>query len=659
MSANNHDACEHGCCGQRAHQHAHGHSHDHGHSHGAEGNDRAERIRIGAGGVVFALGLVAEQVLDGGREVELALFLVSYAILGGEVVSSAFRNLRTGRMFDENFLMSVATIGAFAIGNFPEAVAVMLFYRVGEYFQNAAVRQSKKSIAALMDIRPDVATIERAGEFIKLAPEAVTVGEVLLVKPGEKIPLDGVVLEGESALDTRALSGESLPRTVVAGDVVLSGCINQSGVLRVTVTKLARESTVSKIIELVEHAADKKSPSENFITAFARFYTPVVVALAALLAVIAPLFLGGAWAEWIHRGLVFLVISCPCALVISIPLSFFAGIGSASRRGILVKGSNFLEALNHVDQVVFDKTGTLTRGVFEVTRIEAQDGFSTATVLEYAACAARFSSHPVSLSIARAYAATADAHTIDQGTIGDYREISGQGASATVSGKTVLSGNARLLQNAGISVTEAEEIGTKVYLAVDGKFAGVIVIADTLREDSRRTIEGLKARGVRKTVMLTGDNEATGAFVARQAGVDEFYAQLLPAQKVEKMEHFAAQGAGKIAFVGDGINDAPPLARADIGIAMGGLGSDAAIKAADVVLMTDQPSRLLDAIDIARATRRIVWQNIGFALGVKGVFLVLAAFGITTMWEAVFADVGVSVLAILNAVRGLRPPRTA
>jgi Cd2+/Zn2+-exporting ATPase len=643
MSQNKHDACDDGCCGQ------HAHSHEHGQSHAQD--DRHEIIRIGLGGLIFALGLVAGHVLNAGLYVQLGLFLVSYAILGGEVVASALQNIRTGRVFDENFLMSMATIGAFLIGNYPEAVAVMLFYRVGEYFQNAAVRQSRKSIAALMDIRPDTATIERAGEWVKVAPEAVAVGETLLVKPGEKIPLDGVVLEGESALDTRALTGESLPRTVVAGDVVLSGCINHGGVLRVTVSKTSKESTASRIIELVEHAADKKSPSENFITVFARSYTPVVVVLALLLAVIAPLFMGGAWAEWIHRGLVFLVISCPCALVISIPLSFFAGIGSASRRGILIKGSNFLEALNHMDRVVFDKTGTLTRGVFEVTRIEVEDGFSAAAVLEYAAGAASFSSHPVSLSIARAYAATAGAHVIDKSTIGAYREIPGQGTSATIRGKTVLSGNARLMESAGIVLSETQEIGTKVYLAVDGKFAGFIVIADTLREDSRRTIEGLKARGVRKTIMLTGDNEASGAFVARQAGVDEFYAHLLPAQKVEKMERFAAQGEGKIAFVGDGINDAPALARADIGIAMGGLGSDAAIEAADVVLMTDQPSRLLDAIDIARATRRIVWQNIGFALGVKGVFLVLAAFGITTMWEAVFADVGVSVLAILNAMR--------
>jgi Cd2+/Zn2+-exporting ATPase len=641
MSQNERDACDAGCCGQ--------HSHEHGHTH-AEG-DPHEIIRISIGGLIFALGLVAGHVPSAGLYVQLALFLVSYAILGGEVVLSALRNIRTGRVFDENFLMSVATIGAFLIGNYPEAVAVMLFYRVGEYFQNSAVRQSEKSIADLMDIRPDSATVERSGEFVQVAPESVAVGEILRVRPGEKIPLDGIVTEGKSSLDTRALTGESLPRTVGTGDAVLSGCINHDGVLRVTVTKISTESTVSRIIELVEHASDKKAPSENFITAFSRFYTPVVVGLAVLLAVIAPLFLGAAWSEWIHRGLVFLVISCPCALVISIPLSFFAGIGSASRRGILIKGSNYLEALNHLERVVFDKTGTLTRGVFEVTQIYAASGFSSAEILEYAACGESFSSHPIAVSILRAHGLTTD-----KAAILDYREISGQGISATIKGKNILLGNAHLMQASGIALTEPEEVGTKVFIAINGQFAGAIVIADTLREDSRRTIEGLQARGILKVSMLTGDNAETGLFVARQAGIAEaeVYAQLLPAQKVERMEMFAEQATGKIAFVGDGINDAPVLARADIGIAMGGLGSDAAIEAADVVLMTDQPARLLDAIDIAHATRRIVWQNIGFALGVKGVFLLLAAFGITTMWEAVFADVGVSVLAILNAMRLLQ-----
>jgi Cd2+/Zn2+-exporting ATPase len=655
---------------------------------------RRELGRIALGALLFVAGIGAGYAaFPGATYAQLALFLIAYGILGGAVVAEALKNFRMGRVFDENFLMSLATLGAFLIGEFPEAVAVMLFYRVGEYFQSAAVARSKKSIADLMDIRPDSATVERAGEFVRLAPEAVAVGETLLVKPGEKIPLDGVVTEGRSTLDTRALTGESMPRSVDVGDTVLSGVINQGGVLRVTVTKTAQESTVAKILDLVEHAADKKSPTENFITVFSKGYTPIVVGLAFLLAVIPPLFLGGAWSEWLHRGLVFLVISCPCALVISIPLGFFGGIGGASRRGILIKGGNFLEALNHLDMVVFDKTGTLTRGVFEVTKIHPANGFSTAQVRAYAARAERFSTHP----IARVLAVLADGDVLADGNVladdrvladgnipvdsnsvdgrafSEYEEIAGQGVSAWVDGARVLAGNARLMSTFGIELAEPEASalneGTQVHVAVDGRYAGLIVISDVIREDSRHAIEGLKRRGIRKTVMLTGDNTASARSVAATLGLDAYHAELLPAQKVEKMEALVSEAKGKIAFVGDGVNDAPVLARADIGIAMGGLGSDAAIEAADIVLMTDEPARLLDAIDIARMTKRIVWQNIVFALGVKIVFLILAVFGVTTMWEAVFADVGVSVLAIVNAMRVMRgktandaplhPPRPA
>ncbi len=626
------------------------HDHGHDHSHGGE-SSKKQIIQLITGAVIFGAGILMSKLFELNIYAELAIFLVAYLILGGGVVLRALKNITKGQIFDENFLMSVATIGAFAIGDFPEAVAVMLFYQIGEYFQDAAVRSSKKSIADLMDIRPDSATIKKGNELVKVSPETVAVGDFIVVKPGEKIPLDGVVIDGESMLDTKALTGESVPRTVKAGDTALSGCINQNGVLTIEVTETFGESTVAKIIDLVENASSKKAPTENFITTFSRYYTPVVVGLAALLAVIPPIFMGGVWSEWINRGLIFLVISCPCALVISIPLGFFGGIGGASKKGVLVKGSNYLEALGNLDIVVFDKTGTLTKGVFQVIGVYPANEFTESELLEYAANAEAFSNHPIALSILKAYDKPVDKERLE-----DYSEISGHGIRVSVNGKVVLTGNDKLMKTSNIPFLESNDIGTKVYVAVDDQFAGCIVISDEIKEDSRDAIAGLKARGIRKTVMLTGDNAIIGEAIAKELALDEVYAGLLPDQKVEKLEMLDGQKRykGKLAFVGDGINDAPVLARADVGIAMGGLGSDAAIEAADIVLMTDEPSKLLDAIDIAKFTKRIVWQNIFFALGIKGIFLLLGAFGIATMWEAVFADVGVSVIAILNAMRVMR-----
>jgi len=656
-----------GCC--EAHDHAHDHTHEEG--------GRAEILKLIIGSVVFGVGLALSLLLGPNPSITstilpsivpyipIALFVAAYIIFGGEIVLRAAKNIARGQVFDENFLMSVATLGAFAIGEYPEAVAVMLFFQVGEYFQGLAVRRSKKSIADLMDIRPDYANLVRDGEIVRVSPDTVGIGDIIMVKPGEKIPLDGVVIEGESMLDTSALTGESVPRRTSVHDAVLSGCINQNGVLTIKVTKTFGESTVAKIIDLVENASSKKAPTENFITKFARYYTPVVVGLAALIAVIPPLFMGGMWADWINRGLIFLVISCPCALVISIPLSFFGGIGGASRKGVLVKGGNYLEALNDLDIVVFDKTGTLTKGVFEVTDIEPTNGFSEGEVLRLAATVEALSSHPIALSISKAYAireASAkdtpqEAHKrhaeIDTATLSEYDEIAGHGISVNANGKSLLAGNHKLMTLKGVSCKEMKSIGTTVYVAADGVFAGHIVIADEIKPDSHKAIDTLKAKGVRKTAMLTGDNPQIAEAVANELNIDEVYAGLLPHQKIELMEKFSEQKhpKGKLAFVGDGINDAPVLARADIGIAMGGLGSDAAIEAADIVLMTDEPSKLAEAIDIARFTKRIVWQNIIFALGVKGLFMLLGALGVASMWEAVFADVGVALLAVLNASR--------
>ena len=614
-------------------------------------DSRKMTVRLVSGAVIYALGMALTVFAHIPLPVELGFLIAAYIVLGGDVVMNAVKNIVKGRVFDEHFLMSLSTIGAFIIGEYPEAVAVMLFYQVGEFFQDLAVRRSRKSIADLMDIRPDAAVVSRNGEQITVAPETVAVGEVIVVKPGEKIPLDGVVLDGESMLDTKALTGESVPRSIRKGEEALSGCINQSGVLTIRVTKAFGESTVSKIIDLVENASSRKAPTENFITTFARYYTPAVVLLAALLAVLPPLAFGGEWTDWIHRGFVFLVISCPCALVISIPLTFFGGIGAASKHGVLVKGSNYLEALNNISVVVFDKTGTLTKGVFKVADAQPANGFTKEQLLAYAAKAESFSNHPIARSILSAYG-----REIDQTAVADYKEISGHGVSAETDGKKVLAGNTRLMDAEGVSYTPCDKAGTKVYVAVDGQYAGCILIADEIKADSKKAISDLKRAGVQKAVMLTGDDEKIGRAVAGELGLDEYYAQLLPDQKVEKLEQLdrkKRQGS-KLAFVGDGINDAPVLARADVGIAMGGLGSDAAIEAADVVLMTDEPSKLVEAIDVARATKQIVLQNIVIALAIKGVFLVLGAFGIAGMWEAVFGDVGVAMIAVLNAMRMLK-----
>ena len=614
-------------------------------------DDKKLTIRLISGAVIYAVGMGLTLFGHVSLPVELGVLIVAYIILGWDVVWQAVKNITRGQIFDEHFLMSLSTIGAFAIGEYPEAVAVMLFYQVGEFFQSLAVKRSRKSISDLMDIRPDSATVRRNGELVVVAPETVSIGELIVVKPGEKIPLDGIVTEGESMLDTRALTGESVPRSIRKGEEALSGCVNQSGVLTIKVTKSFGESTVTKIIDLVENASSRKAPTENFITTFARYYTPIVVGMAAILAIIPPVILGGGWSEWLRRGFVFLIVSCPCALVISIPLTFFGGIGAASKRGVLVKGSNYLEALNKVSVVVFDKTGTLTKGVFKVVDITVEFGFTKEQVLEYAAQAESYSNHPIAKSIQEAFS-----KTIDQSVLSGYEEISGHGIRVLIGGKRVLAGNSKLMDSEKVSYAACQSAGTKVYIAVDGRYAGCIVIADEVKDDSQNAIASLKKIGVEKTVMLTGDDEKIGKAVAEQLGLDEYYAQLLPDQKVEKLEYLDQHKTkgSKLAFVGDGINDAPVLARADVGIAMGGLGSDAAIEAADVVLMTDEPSKLVDAIDVAKATKRIVMQNIIIALGIKSVFLILGALGIAGMWEAVFGDVGVTIIAVLNAMRILK-----
>ena len=585
------------------------------------------------------------------------LFLVPFAIAGHDVLEKAWNNIRHGKAFDESFLMAVATIGAFAMIFFPdtephmaEGAAVMLFYQVGELFQAYAVGKSRKSIAAMMDIAPDYANIERDGRLEQVDPDEVEVGSVIVVKPGERVPIDGVVTEGASQLDTAALTGESVPRHVEAGAEVVSGCINMTGVLRVRTTKPFGESTVSRILELVENASEKKAKTENFITRFARVYTPAVTGSAVALALIGGL-VTGSWPDWILRGLTFLVVSCPCALVISVPLSFFGGIGGASQIGVLVKGSNYLEALSEVDTVVFDKTGTLTNGTFEVVAIHPEDGRDEAFVLKNAAYAESFSDHPIAISVKNAYG-----KDIDQALVANAAEESGHGVTATVDGREVLVGNDKLMAAHGLSAHPCDVVGTMLHVAVDGAYAGHIVIADTVKADAAQTISDLHAEGIRRCVMLTGDREEVAADVAAKLGLDEYHAQLLPADKVERVEALlAAEGEkGKLAFVGDGINDAPVLTRADVGIAMGAMGSDAAIEAADIVLMDDKPSNIARAKRVARKTMRIVWENIVFALAVKLVILVLAAFGVANMWLAVFGDVGVAIIAILNAMRAMR-----
>ena len=582
------------------------------------------------------------------------LFLPAYFVIGWDVLWKAARNIAHGQVFDENFLMALATVGAFCTGFFgegqyPEAVFVMLFYQVGELFQGYAVGKSRKSIASLMDIRPDYANVERDGQLTQVDPEEVAVGDTITVKAGERVPLDGVVLEGSSLVNTSALTGESVPRQVQPGDDVISGCVNQSGLLRVRVTKPFGESTVQKILDLVENSSSKKAKAENFITKFARYYTPIVVFCALALALVPPLFVGD-WVGWVQKALIFLVVSCPCALVISVPLSFFGGIGGASRQGILVKGGNYLEVLANTEIVVFDKTGTLTKGVFNVTAIHPEE-YSESGLLEMAALAESYSDHPISRSLKEAWG-----KELDASRVGEVEELSGRGVRAQVDGKTVCAGNDKLMEDIGVKWHPCHHVGTTVHVAVEGKYTGHIVISDEVKPDAKEAIAALKAQGVKKTVMLTGDAKAVGESVAKDLGLDEAYTQLLPGDKVDRVEALLSEKSpkGKLAFVGDGINDAPVLSRADIGIAMGALGSDAAIEAADIVLMDDKPSKIAKAMEISKRTLRIVQQNIVFALAVKLLVLALTPFGIANMWEAVFADVGVMVIAILNASRALQ-----
>ncbi len=605
-------------------------------------------IRIVTAAVLVAAAMIAP--LEGYWR--LAAFLVPYAIVGWDVLWGALRNIFRGQVFDENFLMALATVGAFCIGEYPEGVLVMLLYQVGELFQDFAVDRSRRSIASLMDIRPDWANVEQENELVQVDPEEVSVGQIIVVKPGERIPLDGVVTEGSSTLDTAALTGESLPRAVEAGDEVISGCINQSGLLRVQVTKPYGESTVARILELVENSSARKARYENFITRFARWYTPIVVIAAAVLGLVPPLFMGN-WSEWINRALIFLVVSCPCALVISVPLSFFGGIGGASRQGILVKGGNYLEALAHVDTVVFDKTGTLTRGVFHVTAVHPRH-VTSEELLEAAALAESYSDHPIAHSLREAYG-----KPLDNSRLSSVEELSGRGVCAQIDGEKVCVGNHKLMAESGSECHRCHRIGTLVHVSINGQYAGHIVISDEIKEDAPETIAALRQLGVKKSVMLTGDAKEVGEDAARRLGLEEVYAELLPADKVERVEALLAEKSPKsrLAFVGDGINDAPVLSRSDVGIAMGAMGSSAAIEAADIVLMDDKPSKIPTAIRIARKTLRIVRQNIVFALGVKGIVLVLGALGLANMWIAVFADVGVSVIAILNAMRALRVSR--
>ena len=586
------------------------------------------------------------------KEVFRLLCLVAaYIIVGLPILLKAIKNIGHGQVFDENFLMSLATIGAFAIGEYSEGVAVMLFYQVGELFQSYAVAKSRKSIASLMDIRPDYANIEQEGKLVKVGPEEVKVNDVIVINAGEKIPLDGQIIEGYSLIDTSAITGESVPREAAVGDEIISGCINLNGRLKVRVSRIYAQSTVAKILDLVENASSKKAVVENFITRFARYYTPIVVFLAVAIAVFPPLLIKEAlWSDWFYRALTFLVISCPCALVISVPLSFFGGIGAASRQGILVKGSNYLEALSKSEIVVFDKTGTLTKGSFEVCKVKGL-GIDEAKLLELAAYAGFGSTHPVSQSIRKAYGKEPDFEKISS-----YEELAGRGTKTIVDGKEILLGNKRLMDEFKIDFEEAKEVGTIVYVAESGKYKGYILIADEIKEDALSAIAALKKAGIKETVMLTGDNFAVAQNVAEKLGLDKFFANLLPAQKVEKVESLMREKTpeGKLVFTGDGINDAPVLALSDIGIAMGGVGSDAAVEAADVVIMNDEPSKIAQAIRISKKTLRIVRQNIVFALGVKFLVLVMGAEGLATMWDAVFADVGVSVIAILNAMRALK-----
>ncbi|GAA0752311.1 heavy metal translocating P-type ATPase [Clostridium sartagoforme] len=627
-----------------SHEHSHGHSHDHSHGNAV---GLKENLRLIIGVAIYVLAIIFKEEYP----ISIILFASSYVLIGGDVVLTAFRNILRGEVFDENFLMTVATLGAFFVGEFPEGVAVMLFYQIGEIFQSYAVNKSRKSITSLMDIRADYANLIKNGKEEKVNPEIVNIDDLIVIKPGERVPLDGIVIEGISFVDTSALTGESVPREVLVGEDILAGFINTNGVLKVKVTKSFKESTVSRILELVENASNKKAPTEKFITRFARVYTPIVVFSALALAIIPPLLIKDAnFYDWIYRALIFLVVSCPCALVVSIPLGLFAGIGGASRKGILVKGGNYLEALKDVNTVVFDKTGTLTKGVFKVTEINNVD-ISKEELIKVAAISESLSNHPIAQSIIREYG-----KEIDSQKLSNYEEVSGHGIKAYIDSLDVLVGNYKLMEKYNIKYNNVNSIGTIVHVAINNEYKGNIVISDEIKEGSKSAIEGLKSIGVSQTVMLTGDNKSVGEKVAALVGVDKVFAELLPGDKVEKVEELIKNNStkGKVIFVGDGINDAPVLARADIGVAMGGIGSDAAIEAADVVLMKDDPEALVTSIKVARKTNKVLWQNIIFSLGVKLLVLILSAFGMANMWEAVFADVGVTVIAVINSTRCLK-----
>lgn len=619
-----------------ASQHDHSHEHDH--------LDRKDIIRIILSGILFIIPVLLK--LDGVPR--FAVYLLAYIIIGLEIIIKAVRNLVAGHPFDEYFLMTVATLGAFAIGEYPEGVAVMLFYQVGEFFQGLAVNHSRKSISSLVDIRPDYANLEKDGKISVVNPKDVHIDDIIVIKPGEKVPLDGLVIEGKSSVDTSNITGESVPRNIQAGDTLLSGFVNNEGLLKMQVKKEFKDSTVSKILDLVENAASKKAPTERFITKFARYYTPIVVFIALAIGIIPPLLLGYNISDWAYRAFVFLVISCPCALVISIPLGFFGGIGGASKVGILVKGGNYLEALTDVDTMVFDKTGTITKGIFKVTKIEGFNGHSQEEVLELAALSESFSNHPIGRSIVAAYGGE-----IDKAKVTSYREIAGKGIEAEIDGAKILIGNEKLFKDNNIEIVEVESIGTIAYVGKDGVHIGTIEVSDELKDNVVDHIKEIKLAGI-KTVMLSGDKEETAKKVGRMVNIDRVYGDLLPQDKVRIFEDILSKSKGKVAFIGDGVNDAPVLARADIGVAMGGLGSDAAIEASDIVIMTDEIGKLATGIRIAKNTKKIVIQNIVFALGVKLAVLALGAFGLASMWEAVFADVGVSIIAILNSMRALK-----
>jgi Zn2+/Cd2+-exporting ATPase len=648
--SNQHSSC---CSTDESHKHNDHHGHDHSHEHG-ESDLRRELIPLSIAVILFAIGLIFNQPLHNtpGAIAEYAVLIPAYLISGWSVLTSAGRNILRGKIFDENFLMTIATLGAIAIHELPEAVAVMLFFQVGELFQGFAVGRSRRSIKSLLEVRPDKANLIVDGAIREIAPEQVAIGNIIMIKPGEKVPLDGEILSGNSQVDISALTGESVPRTVRVGDIVLAGAINQTGSLTIRVTKLFAESSIAKILDLVENASSKKAPTEKFITRFARYYTPVVVFLSLAVAILPPLFIRGASSElWVYRALVLLVISCPCGLVISIPLGYFGGVGGAAKKGILVKGSAFLDALSDVKTVIFDKTGTLTEGVFQVTQVTPYNGYSEKELLTVAAIAESQSHHPVARSIVAAYDGV-----ITDADARDYEEIPGHGIRAQVQGRGVLAGNDRLLHREHIEHDTCNVEGTVVHVAIDKKYAGYILIADRIKKDAARAIAKLKKMGIKETVMLTGDNRVVAQSVADKLGLDTYKAELLPEDKVQAIEQYLNKSAkkSKVAFVGDGINDAPVIARADVGIAMGALGSDAAIETADVVLMTDAPSKIAEAIGIARKTHSIVWQNIILAMVVKAMFILLGAIGIATLWSAVFADVGVALLAILNASRVLR-----